>query len=170
MAKVKRVFRPDLLKDLANYLNKIDNQFNLDGWVQLKEDESWWIDKEKAAKLTGKKPPTHKLFKECGTTGCAMGHAPSVPSIWKAGLRLTTTCDNDNGDNTTTIVPENKFTGSQDFEAAMEIFGIPRAVSEYFFDPDQYDTHVKNPKIVAKRIYEFLENPMDHLHYLGEFD
>jgi hypothetical protein len=164
--KSEGTYRPDLLKDLANYLNKIDNQFDLSTWIGYKEGDIWMDDirLEHAEKLV-KGPLTHKKLKECGTTGCAMGHAPSVPSIAKAGLKLHI-LDSDAEEGIAVLVPEYK--GATGEDAAMNLFGIPREVAGYFFMPNSYpENKRKNPKYVADRIYKFLEHPVETCNALG---
>lgn len=144
---LKPVYRPDLLLKLADYLCKIDNQFDLDSWVG---DENATHDFKKKL-LKGK--PTHATHKTCGTTACAMGHAVSIPELYKEGLRLV---DVGSG----WIVPRHK--GLEGIEAAESLFGITERVAEDLFTPDGYEEdEVKDPKIVAKKIYEFVADPLN---------
>lgn len=156
----RQVVRFDLLKDLADYLMKLKNQFNLDSWIELVEapenadeyyEPTYIEDKKIRDKLT-KGSLTFKKLKECGTTGCAMGHAPSVPSLAKAGLKLSVTGNY--------IQPNYK--GNTGLEAAEALFHIPQTISEALFLPGFYHADDRrNPKAVAERIYELLGDPFN---------
>lgn len=145
---LKAVYRPDLITALAVYLSTIDNQFDMDGWIE-NESGGWSISFDNQKKLRGN--PKWKTHKACGTVACAMGHAPSVPVLAKAGLKI-------NYD----LLPEYK--GKTGFGAAMELFGISKALAAHFFDPVHYKgKDTKDPKIVAERLFAFVADPFGYM-------
>lgn len=150
------MYRPDLLKDLADYLMKVPkNQFDLTSWTNPQDDEE---ESYKYKKLEGN--PTLAKFKECKSTGCALGHAVSVRSIAKAGLKLKTVEGDD------WLHPMYK--GSIDESAAEALFGIPNDVAEALFMPNSYtEEDMKNPKAVAKRIYNLIADPFTFVDNIG---
>lgn len=148
----KPVYRPDYLLALADYLAKVNNQFDLDSWIAKQDEDGDEVELTAAELKKLKGNPKWKALKECGTTGCAMGHAPSVPLLAKAGLKLFS--------DGVSLMPEYK--GSHGFDAGQELFGITYDVARYFFHPDYYDEdQLKEPKVVAERIYEFVANPFE---------
>lgn len=81
----------------------------------------------------------------CGTAGCAIGWATTIPSIREAGLRLEW--------DGYSVFPAYKDTGY--FVACADFFGITYEDAEYLFDPAEYSGHV--PKdVVVERITTFL--------------
>lgn len=149
--QLKPVYRPDYLLALADYLANVDNQFDLGAWVGKLDgdgDLSSNVDPTDVKRLKGN--PKWKDLKTCGTTACAMGHAPSVPLLAKAGLTLKAYGQY--------LIPAYK--GNEGFKAAQSLFGISNDVANHFFDGGAYDDEeLKEPKAVAKRLYEFVADP-----------
>lgn len=161
--KVKPIskLRLDLLNDLADYLHNLDNQFNLSMWVMEKDAGRAYFPPDNVPKLTAN--PKHKDLIQCGMTACAMGHAPSVPSIAAAGLKLGKRKDSD-GD--TMFIPVHK--GRTGIYAAQDLFGIPQRLAEDFFMPGHYNEEdLKKPKVVAARIRAFVKDPFEYLDARG---
>ena len=151
-------YRPDLLNALANYLEKLPKRdFDLRHFVG-KKNQVFEVDNKIAEKLEGN--PDLQEIQSCGATACALGHAPSVPELAAAGLKLK-------------VVPRTEYSllriqveynYNTGYEAAEELFGIPYALVEYFFDPDYYDEEdLNDPKVVAQRIHEFISNPIEYV-------
>lgn len=161
-----RTYRPDLLNALANYLKKLPaTDFDLRHFVG-KKDQIFQADPEMAKKLKGN--PNLKEIRSCGATACALGHAPSVPELAQAGLKVVvynpTKEDKENWDDTVRL--QVTYKGETDFYAATKLFGIPMELAEHFFDPENYkDDELNDPKIVARRIHEFISNPVEYMEW-----
>lgn len=107
----------------------------------------------------------------CGTTGCAVGHATTIPAFQKAGLRLS-------------YSPIGKnhypcFNGLSHFEAVKSFFGISHSQALYLFHPAGVPDAITapearglpgfsglgrdaTPKKVARRIREFIKWRRQH--------
>jgi hypothetical protein len=88
------------------------------------------------------------LNPKCGTTACAFGHAGTIKSFRRAGLKLIV-------DDFAEIV---KYEDKEGFDAASEFFGIDYESSLYLFDPGEYDTDNATKKYVVSRIRKFVKN------------
>ena len=99
----------------------------------------------------------------CGTAGCAMGWATTIPSFRKAGLRLfrNRTFFRDCLVSACHVALVDKKTGRRtalEFWAAADFFGISVGKAAELFSPDHYtEKQMKNPKFVSKRITNFLK-------------
>lgn len=82
----------------------------------------------------------------CGTSACAMGHACTIPSFKRAGLRLVRL---ENAEGKEHFYPD--FKGASDFGAAEEFFDIKYSVAEHLFSSFEYRGR-PSPATVAKRI------------------
>jgi hypothetical protein len=97
----------------------------------------------------------------CGTAGCALGWATTIPSFRKAGLRLYSV-KNFWGDSSTQgevylIDPKTNEKITDNFGAAAQFFGTGDD-TDWIFCPDFYINEDKvTPKIVAARIRKVLE-------------
>lgn len=78
--------------------------------------------------------------RECGTVGCAMGHACSIPEFREAGLRLY------HG------IPLFGFPSRSGVDAAVELFDISASAANHIFIPSKYPhPHaVTIPEVVAR--------------------
>ena len=136
------------LEKLAEFLKTVPSE---------KFDMELWMD----TKAATARSPDPVDANACGTVGCAMGWATTIPSFRKAGLRLfhindylgrlSSACH---------IALVDKKTGhiSSDFSAAADFFGISISESEKLFSPDHYkENQRKNPKFVSKKITNFLK-------------
>lgn len=150
MKKPEIVFQYERLLVLANYLAKLKNQFDLNGWVQVKTDGQEHLDPKTLEKVKGN--PTWSVHKACGTVACAIGHAPSVPEFKKSGLKL--------GVSGHVLQPVYK--GLEGWDAVEKFFGIDSATAEALFLGTKYEEDQrKDPKAVAARIYELLSDPVN---------
>ena len=140
------------LEKLAEFLKTVPPE---------KFDMEQWMDTEDATDATERSRDVPVDANACGTVGCAMGWATTIPSFRKAGLRLfritnylgqpSSACH---------VALVDKKTGhiSSDFSAAADFFGISISESEKLFSPDHYkENQRKNPKFVSKRITNFLK-------------
>lgn len=119
---------------LADHLENVKpNEFNM---------SHWWEEK------------TISNRNLCKTTGCAMGHACSIPEFQKLGLRLDhgyLSVSDKNVFYRTPVLDDKRM-----YEAAQELFEISYADVEYLFCPDTYtEADICDPIAVAKRIREF---------------
>lgn len=88
---------------------------------------------------------------KCGTTACAMGHACSIPSFRRAGLRLEKEMEWGEA----VFIPS--FKCEQDFDAAQRFFGISQSDSYHLFDPMEYPNYERTRKqTVINRIRKFI--------------
>ena len=85
-------------------------------------------------------------YEGCGTTACALGHACSIPSFRKAGLRMRSDPVDENY-----YYPD--FNGMEGLEAASEFFDIDFEGACSLF----YSRGPETPKQVAKRIRKFVK-------------
>jgi hypothetical protein len=158
------------LRKLAEFLQTIpEENFNYGIWSR--ELRPMWQSKEFIKLLQLPKLTTYKLkvglnqvvrkvfgkdksYNTCGTTGCAMGWAASMPYFNKLGLRLSL------GGN-----PGTKNHGHP-LLAAQEIFGITPEEAHFLFVPGALNPHkitTQSPgeraaaKTVAKHILKFVE-------------
>lgn len=122
------------LSILARYLKNVPRR---------KFDMKYWVGN------ADRSDPTKCLVSpECGTTGCAMGHAATIPSFKRDGLRLKASWEHGK------IFPH--YRNNEGFGAAADFFDISFRDSCYLFDPDEYDRYSPTPKHVAKRIEAFI--------------
>ena len=99
-----------------------------------------------------------KNTETCGTAGCAMGWACSIPSFKRAGLKLKSMNYFDIDD---VEIYDIEFKDLGCFEAASEFFTISKEEADYLFDPDSYPHTCKlTPKIVARRIENFINKKL----------
>lgn len=128
--------RKKLLLDLADYLDKFretkTRKFNMDTW--------------------GRKANISE--RSCRTTACAMGWAPHVPSIAKAGL---TSDFDDIGYHEMYLTFKFKGRGKLDgIDAAIELFQIDDFQAYWLFAPEEPDRLHITAKQQAARIREFV--------------
>lgn len=156
MKKPEIVFQYARLLVLADYLAKLKNQFDLNGWVQVKIGGQEYLDPKTLKKVKGN--PTWSVHKACGTVACAVGHAPSIPEFKKAGLKLgVSDQDEENGG-----VLQPVYKDLDGWEAVEKFFGIDSATAEALFLGTKYEEDQrKDPKAVAARIYELLSDPVN---------
>jgi hypothetical protein len=83
----------------------------------------------------------------CGTTACAMGHACTIPSFRRAGLRLVE--DFGWGTITMSTIAFGKILGMQ---AAAELFDISYLTANRLFHAGNYPKPNPTPAEVAERI------------------
>ena len=84
--------------------------------------------------------------KSCGTTGCALGWAASMPRFRRLGLHI---------DGTGIPVCGNPFDGNIGASAGAEIFGISYGEACELFHPNE-DEENATPKYVARKIERFV--------------
>ena len=143
-----KAFHRRRLEKLRDFLKTIPpKKFNMEMWMDLSG-----IQKE------FEKPINANL---CGTAGCAVGWATTIPSFRRAGLGLyqmkNVWHDQSTGCNVRYLNPKTKEYYS-DFYGVAIFFGIDYHDAEYLFSPDEYSRNRKvTPKMVAARINEFLK-------------
>ena len=94
--------------------------------------------------------PVWHMETECGAVACAFGHACSIPSFRKAGLRLLRLHEDSSH-----FVPA--YMGLTGTEAAELFFGIDSESAHYLFDPLYYKRRPIRPRHVARRIRTFVK-------------
>lgn len=87
-----------------------------------------------------------KLTSECGYAACAVGHACSIPSFRKAGLKLTKF-----GNYT-----DPTYKGSSNWYAVESFFDIDNHTAKLLFSSDSYKNPRVRPSTVANRIRKFV--------------
>ncbi len=92
---------------------------------------------------------------KCGTTACAIGHACSIPSFRRAGLKLVGAQIYDDGAPYIQHYPE--FDDEVGFDAAANFFDIDDREAESLFGYREPET----PKRVAKRIRKFIADKQE---------
>lgn len=85
---------------------------------------------------------------ECGTAGCAMGHACQIPEFSATGLRLIEKGDGD-------YIPE--FGRHAEYMAAAAFFDLEYMQAISLFSPDCYRAARPRPTTVARRIRRLAE-------------
>ena len=103
-----------------------------------------------------------RLTPSCGSTGCAMGWAPSMRCFKREGWKLS------RWDGEYDLVRSN---GEHLFyiDAAMEMFGLSEDESHYLFTPGDFAGNegrldvTATPKQVAKRIRQFVARKENEL-------
>lgn len=89
---------------------------------------------------------------ECGTSGCALGHACEIPEFAAIGLKIEF-CRK-----ARIYMPV--LNGSHGYAAAEALFGIDGDEAEYLFNPWRYSFFKRcaeiTPQAVAARIREFV--------------
>lgn len=91
---------------------------------------------------------------KCGTTACAVGHAASIPSFQRAGLKLVSYRMKVSGDGYKAFCPIYK--GDYGYLGVANFFGIGVDEAHSLFDPDEYPIDRRDVRTVAKRIREFV--------------
>lgn len=134
------------LLTLVALLEKLPpHRFNFNRWAS--NDKAW--DRTKI--------DNSEIFKDCGTVGCAMGWATTIPHFRKLGLHLYKWMP---------CMRDPKITGSNYAEAiyaAMELFGLLEDEALFCFSPgntmdDRCSPPVSaNAKTVAKHLADFAE-------------
>ena len=138
------IYKRRLLK-LAEYLGKLPkSKFDFSKWV----GEDW----------------KGKQNLSCGTTACSLGHAATIPSLRKAGLRLyydiTTVRDNDFLIHRVGLKNES-YHSCNPFNAAREVFDLSYGeFCELFTMDDDRNgfNEYTTPKEAANHIREFVKN------------
>jgi len=94
---------------------------------------------------------------DCGAAACAFGHACTIPSFNRAGLRYDKPRD------------QPVFNRREGFDAAANFFDIDTGEAHFLFDADRYEAQYElyangskdvvpiTPKMVAKRIEDLIE-------------
>lgn len=102
----------------------------------------------------------------CGTTGCALGWATTIPSLRKAGLRMRAFLSGNGG---YVVLLRNGRKVAESEKAAEEVFGISNKEAIYLFNgttrpPEKFEDKLKTspdwdatPKQVAKHIKRFVK-------------
>lgn len=85
--------------------------------------------------------------RECGTAGCAIGWATTLPHFKKAGLRVVRSNEIDIGVYSSRLV----FGRQENWGVPPVFFDISHKESRHLFAPDYYNGN-PTPKTVAKRI------------------
>lgn len=132
--------RKDLLSDLADHLEKRvpKSRFSINSWSYV--------------------PTRHA----CKTAGCAIGHAPNVPSIRKTGF----TC------NTEPLLPPLHCgdTQTSGWRAVCKLFNISTQQAENLFSAFAYKSVKTTTKEqVARRIRDFIKRPKFYERTLGRY-
>ena len=151
-------FQPQRLLALAAYLEKLPRKrFDYRTWV----GDDWQGDQ----KLS------------CGTTACALGHGPSVPSLYRAGLRLRYAYRNSSNDlfpnaihDVYLAVVGHRIRDTSSFgtsiKAACIVFGIDEDDAQFLFNPgyesERWDRFAPavyaTAKQVAKHIRRYVKD------------
>ena len=137
MIKVTQKVGLKRLNKLADYLqNEVKpKKFNLGSWASMDNDEYSRYYDEKFLNDSLLNP-------SCGTTACAFGHAGTMKSFKRAGLKLSI-------EGFSEIV---KYKGYEGFNAASLFFGVDYDTATYMFDPCEYDKGRQSKSYVVKRI------------------
>jgi hypothetical protein len=126
----------------------------LDTVPEHKFDLSSWRDTElekltPGELLSGDYISNEKLLNNsCGTTGCAIGWACTIPEFIEDGFSWSRACP---------LLTDN----SKDwygFDAVLNFFSIDESTSEYLFIDTSYDDDKSGSKDVANRIREVVSN------------
>lgn len=129
------------LQTLANYLVKADKRqkaLKAAGKRWRKFDMNKWGN----AKVLG------LTEAKCGTSGCAVGWATTIPEFKRAGLHLASVVGS-------STLCEPKFGRSGGFEAAERFFGLSYNEANYLFAPEYY-RRKSSPISVSRRIKALL--------------
>lgn len=99
-----------------------------------------------------------KDFISCGTQGCALGYAASMPAFRKIGLRLSLT--ESYGDSPSAVVhmknvDSDEADGDQLYSAVEEVFGLNIDETDFVFNMYMGQPE-STPKQVAKKIRKFV--------------
>lgn len=131
--------RKDLLADLADHLDKVPKfRFRIEGWRF--------------------RPQRHT----CKTAGCAIGHAPNVPTIKALGF----TCNI-----TPYLPPQGEYDRARSgWDAVSALFGISVVQAENLFSMYAYADRAKTSKDkVSARIRDFIKRPKFYGRSLVKF-
>ena len=104
-------------------------------------------------------------YQDCGAAGCAIGWCPAVPELSKYIYWASESPNHQLYDDLMkTSKIENascvmmKRTGSTDFvDVGMQLFSLTEEDSSYLFMPDKKYDGASTPKMVAKKIREFIK-------------
>jgi hypothetical protein len=89
---------------------------------------------------------------DCGSAGCALGHACTIPSLRRAGLKLD--------DTVPCFRPHGFYYPVYGYDAGKKVFDLSFEEAHYLFNPDSYDTNDPQkitPITVARRIEQFVK-------------
>jgi hypothetical protein len=137
------------LTKLAVYLQHEvkPKKFNLGSWARTYDDLENRIYADDA--LDNPQELTKKVLDTaCGTTACAFGHAATMKSFRRAGLKLDIIGKYE----------EVSYQGELGFEAAEKFFGINYDESAYLFDPTSYNLGRQTKSYVIARIRKFVRD------------
>ena len=126
--------RINRLSVLAAHLKNVSNKkFNLGYWVghEYNYERTSNVEIVKAV-----------CDHSCGTTACALGHAASIPSFRRAGLKYFVEYDG----------ADILYKNSHNFVAGEHFFNISLEDSRYLFSPDEYNNGRKGKSYVIRRI------------------
>lgn len=119
------------LQKLADKLKTVPrDKFDIEVWMDgLTHYDNLWCAK-----------PNGKVLGDCGTTGCAMGWACTIPSFKRAGLKYNV------------VKGCLTYKGNTYLDAAVAFFKIDRETATSLFLDSGYNKHNPTPKQVAKKI------------------
>ena len=125
------------LQELANLLRQVpSSKFDLSSWRYTPDGVTW----EKVKELQS---DAHLKDPECGTTGCAVGHACAHKPFQDEGLVWEGTPT---------------YEGLYAWRATRAFFELDREQAEYLFDISSYALDKRTPEDVADRIEKFIKD------------
>jgi hypothetical protein len=137
---------------LAAFLETVpEHKFGLRDWREsheLSDDENYVSLSELNASLSNKSLMNHS----CGTTGCAIGHACTIPEFIKDGF--TWEYGSVWGDWGPVLTDCSNKPLCAGWYAVEYFFSIDKVTSEYLFEHTSYDNDKSGSKDVANRIRE----------------
>jgi hypothetical protein len=141
---------------LAAFLETVpEHKFSLEDWresPELSDDENYFSLSELNASLSNESLMNHS----CGTTGCAIGWACTIPEFIEDGFTWE---DGYTRGNHGPLLPDSSSEALFSGWCAVEyFFSIDKVTSEYLFMDTSYDEDKSGSKDVANRIREVVSN------------
>jgi hypothetical protein len=159
MDVIMKAFHKKRLMKLVELLQRIEpEKFDIDQWMSTDFDSLY----------NDKSPSTKKPVKaeECGSAGCGMGWATTIPSFRKAGLLLfrnVSTYDRtviSRGCQVVLTDLKTKKPIASEYEAAALFFGLDFDQAMAIFHPNGYPRDkITTPMMVSRKIRKLLGNP-----------
>ena len=151
--------RKDLLLELADFLEKLDQQrFDIRTWRRPNKKSVGFVSDE-------------QLLNDCNTVACAIGWATTLPSWKSSGFYMGTLDITEENLNNPLSRPYSmaivKWKGNPEidsYDAIQEGLNLPIGMAEVLFDGNNYaDEEYTDSFTVAERIREFCNTPSEEL-------
>lgn len=148
------------LETLADFLEKVvdPKKFDMSSWMSISEEPQYWVPPPKVTEICHQESEVDTESLSCGSAGCALGWATTIPYFRQLGLRLIRNYS-ENYCSIVLIDEKTRETKAVNFDVPKILFGMHLMDINYIFSAEAYHGTNPTPRDVAARIREYLANP-----------